>query len=64
MHLAQQTVTSRPVRKSEDDLTIVAEYPALNLGKTLAFAASPIVDDWMNGDCRIIGWLRTQGYAK
>ena len=56
-------VTFRPVRKSEDDWTVVAEYPGAVPREIIGFHSKSDVDDWMNGDRRI-AWLRTQGYAK
>jgi hypothetical protein len=56
-------VTFRPVRKSDDDWTIVAEYPGAEPREITGFQSKSDVDDWMNGHGRT-GWLRTQGYAK
>jgi hypothetical protein len=58
--MAKTKVTFRPVRKSDDDWTIVAEYPGT---EPREITGKSDVDDWMNGDRRI-GWLRSQGYAK
>jgi hypothetical protein len=61
--MAKTRVTFRPVRKSDDNWTIVAEYPGAEPREITGFHSKSDVDDWMNGDRRI-GWLRTQGYAK
>ena len=61
--MAKTKVTFRHVRKSDDDWTIVAEYPGTEPREITGFRGKSDVDDWMNGDRRI-AWLRSQGYAK
>jgi hypothetical protein len=60
--MAKVKVTFKPVRKSEDEWTIVAEYPGAEPREITGFQSKSDVDNWMNGDRRI-GWLRTQGYS-
>jgi hypothetical protein len=61
--MAKTKVTFRPVRKSDDDWIIVAEYPGTEPREINGFRSKSDVDDWMNGERRI-SWLRSQGYAK
>ena len=61
--MAKTRVNFRPVRESDDDGTIVAEYPGAEPREITGFQSKSDVDDWMNGHGRT-GWLRTQGYAK
>jgi len=56
-------VTFKPVRKADDDWTIVAEYPGTPPREITGLKSKADVDDWMNGERRI-AWLRSQGYAK
>jgi hypothetical protein len=61
--MAKTKVTFRPIRNSENDWTILAEYPGLEPREISGFTSKADIDDWMNGD-RKIAWLRSQGYAK
>jgi hypothetical protein len=61
--MAKTKVTFRPVRISDDDWIIVAEYPGAEPREITSRHSKSDVDDWMNGDRRI-AWLRSQGYAK
>jgi hypothetical protein len=61
--MAKTKVTFRPVRNSDDDWIIVAEYPGAEPREITSLHRKSDVDDWMNGDRRI-AWLRSQGYAK
>jgi hypothetical protein len=61
--MAKTKVTFRPIRNSENDWTILAEYPGLEPREISGFTSKTDIDDWMNGD-RKIAWLRSQGYAK
>jgi len=61
--MAKAKVTFRPIRKSEDDWAIIANYPGAEPREVTGFKSKTEVDEWMNGDRRI-AWLRSQGYAK
>jgi len=61
--MAKTKVTFRPIRKSEDDWAIIADYPGAEPREVVGFKSKTDVDEWMNGDRRI-AWLRSQGYAK
>jgi hypothetical protein len=61
--MAKTKVTFRPIRNSDDDWTVVAEYPGAEPREIAGFKGKADVDDWMNGD-RKVAWLRSQGYAK
>ena len=61
--MAKAKVTFKPVRKADDDWTIVAEYPGTPPREITGLKSKAYVDDWMNGERRI-AWLRSQGYAK
>jgi len=61
--MAKTKVTFRPIRKSEDDWAIIADYPGAEPREVSGFKSKTDVDEWMNGDRRI-AWLRSQGYAK
>jgi hypothetical protein len=61
--MAKTKVTFRPIRTSDDDWTVVAEYPGTEPREITGFKSKTDVDDWMNGD-RKVAWLRSQGYAK
>ena len=61
--MAKTKVTFRPIRKSDDDWTIIAEYSGTEPREITGFQSKADIDDWMNGDRRI-AWLRSQGYAK
>jgi len=61
--MAKTKVTFRPIRNSDDDWTVVAEYPGVEPREIAGFKSKADVDDWMNGD-RKVAWLRSQGYAK
>ena len=61
--MAKTKVTFRPIRKSEDDWAIIADYPGAKPREVSGFKSKTDVDEWMNGDRRI-AWLRSQGYAK
>jgi hypothetical protein len=61
--MAKAKVTFKPIRNSDDDWNIVAEYPGVEPRKITGLKSKADVDDWMNGDRRV-DWLRSQGYAK
>ena len=61
--MAKAKVTFKTVRISDDDWTIVAEYPGAAPREITGLKSKADVDDWMNGERRI-AWLRSQGYAK
>ena len=61
--MAKAKVTFRPVRKSDDDWAIIADYPGAESREIPGFKSKADIDEWMNGDRRI-AWLRSQGYAK
>jgi hypothetical protein len=61
--MAKAKVTFRPLRKSDDDWAIIAEYPGAEPREIDGFKSKADIDEWMNGDRRI-AWLRSQGYAK
>ena len=61
--MAKTKVTFGPKRNSDDDWSIIAEYPGTEPREITGFASKAEIDDWMNGDRRI-AWLRSQGYAK
>ena len=61
--MAKTKVTFRPIRISDDDWTIVADYPGTEPREIAGFKSKADIDDWMNGERRI-AWLRAQGYAK
>jgi hypothetical protein len=61
--MAKIKVTFRPVRNSDDDWSIGAEYPGAESREITGLQSKADVDDWMNGDRRV-AWLRSQGYAK
>ena len=61
--MAKAKVTFRPVRNSEEDWSIVAEYPGADPREITGLKSKTDVDDWINGDRRVV-WLRSQGYAK
>jgi hypothetical protein len=62
-HMAKTKVTFKPIRNSDDDWSVVAEYPGAEPREIAGFKSKADVDDWMNGD-RKVAWLRYQGYAK
>jgi hypothetical protein len=49
-------VTFRPIRNSDDDWTVVAEYPGAEPREIAGFKSKADVDDWMKGD-RKVAWL-------
>jgi hypothetical protein len=61
--MAKAKVTFKTVRNSEEDWTIVAEYPGVAPREITGLKDKADVDEWMNGDRRV-AWLRSQGYAK
>jgi hypothetical protein len=61
--MAKAKVIFKTVRKSEDDWTIVAEYPGAEPREITGLKSKADVDEWINGERRI-AWLRSQGYAK
>ena len=61
--MAKAKVTFRPIRKSEDDWAIIADYPGAEPREVSGLKSKTDVNEWMNGDRRI-AWLRSQGYAK
>jgi hypothetical protein len=61
--MAKPKVTFRSIRNSDDDWTIIAEYPGAEPREIAGFKSKADVDDWTNGD-RKVAWLRSQGYAK
>jgi hypothetical protein len=61
--MAKAKVTFKIVRNSEDDWSIVAEYPGVGAREITGLKNKADADDWMNGDRRV-AWLRSQGYAK
>jgi hypothetical protein len=61
--MAKLKVIFKPVRNSEGDWTIIAEYPGTEPREIPGFTSKTEIDDWMNGERRI-AWLRSQGYAK
>jgi hypothetical protein len=61
--MAKAKVTFRPLRKSEGDWVIIADYPGAEPREIDGFKSKTEIDEWMNGDRRI-AWLRSQGYAK
>ena len=61
--MAKAKVTFKPVRNSEEDWSIVAEYPDADPREIPGLKSKADVDDWINGDRRV-AWLRSQGYAK
>lgn len=63
MGMAKVKVSFKPVRKSEGNWAIIAEYPGAELREITGFTSKADIDDWMNGERRI-AWLRSQGYAK
>ena len=60
--MAKIRVSFKPLRKSEGDWVIVAEYPGSEPREITGFASKAEIDDWRNGERRI-SWLRSQGYA-
>jgi hypothetical protein len=54
----QGRVTFKTVRNSEDDWTIVAEYPGADPKEITGLKNKTDVGDWMNGDRRV-AWLRS-----
>lgn len=56
-------VTFRPKRIAEGDWQIEAHYPGTEIRYITGFKSKIEVDEWLGGD-RMIGWLRSQGYAK
>jgi hypothetical protein len=61
--MAKAKVTFRPIRKSDVDWAIIADYPGAEPREIPGFKSKTDIDEWMNGDRRI-DWLRSQGYAK
>jgi hypothetical protein len=61
--MAKAKVTFRPIRKSDDDWAIIADYPGAEPREIAGFKNKTDIDEWINGDGRIV-WLRSQGYAK
>jgi hypothetical protein len=61
--MAKTKVTFKPIRNSDDDWTVVAEYPGCDPREITGFRSKADLDDWMSGD-RKVAWLRSQGYAK
>ena len=61
--MAKVKVSFKPVRNSEGDWAIIAEYPGAEPREIKGFTSKTEIDDWMNGERRI-AWLRSQGYAK
>jgi hypothetical protein len=61
--MAKAKVTFRPIRKSDDDWAIIADYPSAEPREIPGFKSKTDIDEWMSGDRRI-AWLRSQGYAK
>jgi hypothetical protein len=61
--MAKAKVTFRPVRNSDADWIIVAEYPGADPREITGLSSKAEVDEWMNGERRL-AWLRSQGYAK
>jgi hypothetical protein len=61
--MAKAKVTFRPVRISDEDWKILADYPDSEQREVTGFSSKTEIDEWMNGD-RKIAWLRSQGYAK
>ena len=61
--MAKVKVSFKPLRNSEGDWTIIAEYPGAEPREITGFTSKAQIDDWMNGERRI-AWLRSQGYAK
>jgi hypothetical protein len=50
-------------RIAEDDWNVPAECPGVETVSITGLRSKPDVDDWLNGERRIV-WLRSQGYAK
>jgi hypothetical protein len=61
--MAKLKVSFKPVRNSEGNWSIIAEYPGAEPREIPGFTSKTEIDDWMNGERRI-SWLRSQGYAK
>ena len=61
--MAKAKVTFRPIRKSDDDWAIIADYPGAEAREITGFKSKTEIDEWTNGDRQIV-WLRSQGYAK
>jgi hypothetical protein len=48
--MAKAKVTFKPVRNSDDDWNIVAEYPGVEPREITGLKSKADVDDWMNGE--------------
>jgi hypothetical protein len=47
--MAKIKVNFKPVRKSEGDWAIIAEYPGAEAREITGFTSKADIDDWMNG---------------
>jgi hypothetical protein len=61
--MAKAKVIFKPLRKSDDEWAIIAEYQGVEPVEITGFKSKTEIDEWMNGERRI-SWLRSQGYAK
>ena len=61
--MAKTKVTFRILRITDDDWTILADYPGSEQREIKGLASKEDAQDWVNGD-RKVAWLRSQGYAK
>jgi hypothetical protein len=61
--MAKAKVIFKPLRKSDDEWAIIAEYQGAESLEITGFKSKTDIDDWMNGERRI-AWLRSQGHAK
>jgi hypothetical protein len=61
--MAKTKVTFRILRITDDDWTILADYPASEQREIKGLTSKEDAQDWVNGD-RKVAWLRSQGYAK
>jgi hypothetical protein len=61
--MAKAKVIFKPLRKSDNEWAIIAEYQDAAPLEITGFTSKTDIDDWMNGERRI-AWLRSQGHAK
>lgn len=61
--MAKTKVTFRILRITDDDWTILADYPGSEQREIKGLTSKEDAQDWVNGD-RKVAWLRSQGYAK
>jgi hypothetical protein len=60
--MAKTKVTFRILRITDDDWTILADYPGSEQREIKGLTSKEDAQDWVNGD-RKVAWLRSQGYV-